>query len=223
MTTWTLPEPLDFQWKMKPPESARTNFHLLPNDSFELTIEHDPIKGVTPKMLDWWFRNIGGDMVYQGKTYSRYRVWHPIDHIHWALAAPAPDGSVGQGSEFHIVEAFNANMDWLIDSIEHVEKLDETGIRLVLRKLGTEVFRLEHWFEPHPEGTLYRSRMQVGAENTFGMLIFQPLVRPFIFTEEMGYAWLKHNIEEVGNFEFFLPELYEREVLSAPAPVAAQG
>jgi len=214
MTKWTLQEPRDFGWEMKPKESAKTSFNILPNDSFELNIEHDPIKNVTPQMLDWWFRNIGGEMEYQGKVYPRYLVWHPIDHIHWELAKPSPDGTAGEGSEFHIVEALGANMEWLIDSTEHVEKLNETGIRLVLRTMGHEVFRLEHWFDPHPEGTLYRSRMQVGVEDTFGSLIFQPLIRPFIFTEEMGYAWLKHNVEEVGNFEFFLPELYEREVLA---------
>jgi hypothetical protein len=27
----------------------------------------------------------------------------------------------------------------------------------------------------------------------------------------MGEAWLKHGIEEMANFENFLPQLYERE------------
>lgn len=29
-------------------------------------------------------------------------------------------------------------------------------------------------------------------------------------SEDMGRAWLKHNVEEVGNFERFLPALYDR-------------
>jgi len=32
-----------------------------------------------------------------------------------------------------------------------------------------------------------------------------------IFSDLMGPAWLRHNVEEVGNFERFLPELYARE------------
>jgi hypothetical protein len=34
------------------------------------------------------------------------------------------------------------------------------------------------------------------------------LIRRRAFTEAMGRAWLKHNVEEVGNLEFFLPALY---------------
>jgi hypothetical protein len=34
------------------------------------------------------------------------------------------------------------------------------------------------------------------------------VVKKHIFTPAMGQAWFKHNVEEVGNFEFFLPGLY---------------
>jgi hypothetical protein len=31
------------------------------------------------------------------------------------------------------------------------------------------------------------------------------------FPDDKARAWLTHNVEEVGNFESFLPALYERE------------
>lgn len=34
---------------------------------------------------------------------------------------------------------------------------------------------------------------------------------PRAFPEQMGRAWLKHNVEEVGYFEHFLPSLYRNE------------
>ena len=40
---------------------------------------------------------------------------------------------------------------------------------------------------------------------------FARLLGPFLFPDGKGQAWLKHNIEEMGNLENFLPELYERE------------
>lgn len=206
---WKLPPPREFGWKLKPLESARTSFDISPENVFHLRIEHDRIRGVTPKMLYWWFQNIGGDMTYQGRVYPRYLVWHPYDHIHWALARNTrPDGSIGVGSYFRIVEAFNADLNMLIDSVEQVVKLDETGIRLVRRIGGTEVFSLEHWFEADGADCRYRSHMVVGAESWFGRAFFNPLIRPRIFTQAMGAAWLKHNIEEVGAFENFLPEFY---------------
>lgn len=195
---------------MKPVDSAETEArwergHMI------LTIEHELVRGVTPAMLEWWFRNIGGEMQVDGRTYSRYRVWHPRDHIDWQLVGGDPR-HVGVGSRFRIVEAFDRNPSWLVDSIELVTRLDETGIRLERHILGSEVFSLEHWFAPAPGGTRYRSRMELGADTAFGRLLFNRLVRPMIFSDLMGPAWLKHNVEEVGNFERFLPDLYAAAV-----------
>lgn len=202
-----------YSWAMKPLNSARTTFNTLPYGSFELLIEHDLIRNVTPDMLLWWFQHIGGTMEHEGKTYPRYLIWHPIDHIHWELTKPAPGGGAGVGAHFRIVEAFGGNMDYLVDSTEEVIKLDRDGITLVVRILGKEVYRLAHQFIPVEGGTLYRSRMQVGRESLLGKWLINPLMHRFVFTKEMGRAWLKHNVEEVGNFEFFLPDLYYRQQL----------
>jgi hypothetical protein len=209
---WSLPPERDFGWKMKPFDSAKTNFIIEDNGAFRLTIEHSPISGVTRQMLLWWFQNIGGEMTYKGKTYPRYLVWHPKDHIHWSLENKT--ATVGTGSYFRIVEAFDRNMKFLVDSTELVEKLDETGIRLVKRIGTTEIFSLQHDFIQEGNNTIYKSKMVVGSTKTPFSNIFNSCVRPMFFSKEMANAWLKHNIEEVGNFEFFLPELYEQEVIT---------
>jgi len=195
---------------LKPVTSARTSQSVLPNGQLLLTIDHDPIRGVSPAMLQWWFENLGKTMVHQGVTYPRYLLWHPRDHIHWELAAPAPDGGSGQGARFRIVEAFGANPDFYVDSTEEVEKLDQEGIALVRRELGMEVFRLEHRFGATPEGASYRSRMVVGAAAGGLGRVFNAVVRPRLFSDAMGTAWLTHNVEEVGMLEHMLPGLYER-------------
>ena len=211
-----LPPKRQIDWVKKPLDSARTRFNTLPYGSYELQIEHDIIRGVTPDMLNWWFHNIGGTMNVNGIEYPRYLVWHPIDHIHWELAKEAPGGGVGVGASFRIVEALGGNMNHLIDSVEEVIKLDREGITLIRRIAGLEVFRLAHRFIAVEEGTLYLSRMQVGAENGVGKWLLNPLMHRFLFTREMGWAWLKHNIEEVGNFESFLPELYAAHRFAFP-------
>jgi hypothetical protein len=200
-----IPPPLDLDWPMKPVESADAEArwergHMI------LTIEHDLVRGVTPDMLDWWFRHIDGEMAIEGRSYQRYRVWHPLDHIDWQLVQGDPR-RVGVGARFRIVEAFDRNPSWLVDSIETVTKLDATGIRLERRVLGDEVFSLEHWFATADGGTRYRSRMELGADTAFGRILFNRIIRPMIFSDLMGPAWIKHNIEEVGTFEHFLPEL----------------
>lgn len=52
--------------------------------------------------------------------------------------------------------------------------------------LGSEVFSLEHWFEPADGGTRYRSRMELGADTAFGRLLFNRLIRPMVFGDLMG-------------------------------------
>jgi hypothetical protein len=205
----SLPPPLDIEWPMKAWQDADLELryeraHMI------MTIEHELVRGVTPEMLDWWFRHIDGEMVVSGRTYPRYRVWHPLDHIDWQLVVGDPQ-SVGIGAKFRIIEAFGRNPAWLVDSVETVTRLDETGIRLERHMLGSEIFSLEHWFEPADGGTRYRSRMELGADTAFGRLLFNRIIRPMVFGDLMGPAWLKHNVEEVGNFEHFLPELFARE------------
>lgn len=208
---WTLPADKDFGWKMKPLKSAKTNFTIDNDGVFRLTIEHEKVCGVTPKMLFWWFQNIGGEMIYEGKIYPKYLVWHPKDHIHWSLANKSINKKIGTGSYFRIVEALDRNMDFLIDSTEFVEKLDETGIKLIKRIGTTEVFSLQHDFIQDGNNTIYKSKMIVGTNKKKLGKIFNSYIRPLFFTKAMGTAWLKHNIEEVGNFEFFLEELYDNE------------
>ena len=206
-----LPKSRNFGWKMKSAETAITAIRILKYGSFEATIEHDVVKGCSPKMIEWWFKNIGGTMAYQGKEHNRYLVWHPTDHILWELAKKSAGGKAEVGAKFRIVEAFNGNLDWKIDTTEEVTKLDDSGIRLSNKFLSLEVSCLEHWFIEDPLGTKYMSRLQVGSETPIGKYLINPLVHKYIMTLEMTRAWLTHNIEEVGNFEYFLPELYARE------------
>lgn len=193
---------------MKAVASARTSQALLPGGQLELTIQHDTIRGVTPAMLRWWFENLGNDMTLGGQTYPRYLLWHPRDHIHWELARPGPEGGTGQGAHFRIIEAFAANPAYYVDSTEYVEKLDEEGISLVKRIVGVEIFRLEHRFGAAPRGASYRSRMVVGAPPGAFSWPFNHLIRPSVFSDAMGTAWLTHNVEEVSMFEHLLPSLF---------------
>jgi hypothetical protein len=193
---------------LKPLASARTTQARLPNGQLVMTIEHETLRGVAPPMLRWWFETLGSTMRVGEQVYPRYLLWHPFDHIHWELAARAPGGGSGQGARFRIVEAFGADMSQYVDSTETVERLDDTGIALVHRVFGTEVFRLEHQFGEAAGGASYRSRMVVGAAGGLLGSAFNRWVRPRLFSDRMGTAWLRHNIEEVGLLEHLLPPLH---------------
>lgn len=193
---------------LKPLSSARTTFTRLGDGRLVLTIDHDVIRGVTPPMLRWWFEHLGETMEHAGHTWPRYLLWHPRDHIHWELVRRSPAGGTGQGAYFRIVEAFDANSAFYVDSTEYVEKLDDEGISLVRRIAGAEIFRLEHRFRAVEGGSEYRSRMTLGMAGPLVGRAFNRWVRPHVLSDAAARAWLRHNVEEVGLLEHILPAVY---------------
>lgn len=192
-------------YPLRPVETATVRYTAAPHHRRRVTIDHRPLADVTPGMLLDWFTHLGGTMSYGGVVIDRYLAWHPIDHIRWELARPAPGGGAAEGARFRIVEAFGGRQEFKVDVVDRVEKLDETGIRLVQRLAGVPIFRLEHTWSAGSDGVHYVSVMDVGARSHLLAPINRLLSRRF--PDEMLRAWVKHNIEEVGQLEYLLPGL----------------
>jgi len=204
------PEPLDIRWVCKPEDSARSGIEILPDGRLRCWIEHEVLHGITPRMLVWWFKHLEGEMVHDGRRLNRYRVWHPRDHIAIEYSKRNADGSIGVGCVIHLTEMLGANPAYLIDVHTEITKLDEEGFEHRPNFHGLQLVRMDYEFRETAEGTLYRNSLTVGATGIVGKLI-NGVIQKFLFDEARGRAWIKHNIEEVGNFESFLPELYARE------------
>jgi hypothetical protein len=190
-------------------DTATVRYADLPHHRRRITIDHRPLPGLTPVMLLNWFTHVGESMLYGGEVIDRYLAWHPIDHIRWELARPAPGGGAAEGARFRMVEAFGGRPEFKIDEIARVDKLDETGIRLVKRVAGIPVFQLEHTWSAGIDGAHYVTVMDLGARSP----ILSPVNRLVRrrFPEAKIRAWVKHNIEEVGQLEFLLPQLQSGE------------
>jgi hypothetical protein len=210
-----LPPPRRLPWPLKPLDSAQTSLDYDACGRMVMRIRHDLLRGITPAMIDWWFRNIGGDMDVDGVPMNRYLVWHPFDHIHWELASPGPDGGASAGCQFRIVEAFGRNDDFRIDVTETVTRLDATGLTLAGHRAGVEVTRLNHDFIGTDGGTLYVSMLRIGIGVPGLCKVVNPLIHRAVFPEAKGRAWLKHNVEEVGLLEHMLPGLWPGDTAAA--------
>lgn len=186
-------------------ETASVRYNELPNRRRRITIDHGPLVGVTPAMLLDWFTGLDGTITYGGAVIDRYLAWHPVDHIHWALARQAPGGGAAEGARFRMVEAFGGRPEFTIDEVARVEKLDETGIRLVKRVAGVIVFQLEHTWSAGAGGAHYVTVMDLGARSPFMSLVNAFVLRHF--KPAKSRAWVQHNIEEVGQLEHLLPLL----------------
>lgn len=201
------PIPLDVSWVCKPVSSAQSGIDVLADGRLHCWIEHEPLRGVTPPMLVWWFQHLEGEMDYHGGRYTRYRVWHPRDHLAVEYSRRNPDGSIGVGSFIHLTEMLGANPRYLIDVHTEITKLDLEGFAHRPRFHGLRLARMDYTFAPLEQGTLYRNSLTIGGAGRAWWPVNR-LIRASIFDERRGWAWIQHNIEEVGNFEAFLPELY---------------
>jgi len=193
---------------MKTLSSADTRSALLDDGRLQLSIRHDVIHGVTPEMLVWWFGHMDGDMAVEGVRYPRYRVWHPRDHVgHRYVRRSA---CVGPGAVFEIHEVLGRNPAYRVHTLTDVTQLDLAGFAHCPRTHGLRLARMDYTWKRVAGGTLYENSLTIGRPGEGAITrAFNVLVRSMVFGEQHGRAWLLHNVEEVGNFEFFLPGLYD--------------
>ncbi len=207
-TRLPLPPQRSLPWPLKSLESAQTSLSYDEFGRMVMRIQHDILKGISPEMVAWWFGNIGGDMEVNGSRLNKYLVWHPNDHIAWELARPGKDGGASAGAQFRIVEAFGGNPAYYVDVIDTVTRLDATGFTASTYRMGVEIAHLNHDFVSAEGGVQYLSTLTIGSTMPVIAKVFNAVVHRALFREEMGRAWLKHNIEEVGLLEHIIPRLY---------------
>jgi hypothetical protein len=212
---------------MKAASTAHTSLSSLPDGRVRFRIEHDLIRGVTPEMLMWFYENFPtAEVEVGGVVYPLYRIWHPSDHISAEVISAAPSGRPGlsEGAKVHIREFVG---DAVLDIIGTVDRRDAGGTRL-LRFLGPLEFgRLEHDFQATDEGVRVISTGTLGSTAPVLGSLLNFASRRFASEERMK-PMFRHMIEEFGNFEFFLRDLWlqrDGTILRLPArsPAAQQG
>lgn len=204
-----LPQIREFGWKLKPLETAHTEVNTLPTGQTELIIKHDVIRGITVEMLWWWFECFANlKVTIQGNEYPAYHLWHPYDHI--AVHADSHDQALRQGDHLMINECFQRNRDYYMKENAFVYYLQKDGIGLRGTKFGKTLMQLNHGFKQVSDGVQYDSRMVLGVDTGMLRLIANNVIIPRLFGQQKAKAWLRHNVEEVGCFENFLAQLYEK-------------
>ncbi len=204
-----LPAERQFGWTLKPVITGGTQMIKLDNGQVVLIIEHEVIKGVTRDMLVWWFQHFTSITVqFQGKKYPAYHLWHTRDHIE--VSSTSKDGINKVGDTLHIRECFQRNPEYCLKVKGKIWYFKKDGFGLRSYKGGLKVMELLHRFTDTPDGVQYDSKMVFGLEKGLLRSLVNNVLIPKRFGEDKMTAWFQHNIEEVGCFENFLPQLYER-------------
>ncbi len=209
----------DYEFKMRDVSSARTHFGRRVDGRLEARIAHSPLRGVRSEMLVWWFENFpdGPEAIEEDLSTRKtarvgdrdvplYWLWHPIDHFMVQITRSAPMGAPG------LSEGARATLkETLVETVElHalIDGMSRDGVHLTLKRGPFRVGDLRHTFVDTAEGLEYRSRLIAGSTLPIIGGILNFFVNRFLFTPAVMERWLQHNVEEVGNFEVFLPALY---------------
>jgi len=114
------------------------------------------------------------------------------------------------GTRVQIREAFQRDPQKLLDVTVTVERVDTNAAIIGDRILGLSALRLVNKFQPVPNGTSYTTELTIGDAGPIGHLGFTYLMGR-ILPGAQADAWIRHHIEEIGNLENFLPELWSSE------------
>jgi hypothetical protein len=181
---------------------------------------------VTPAMIDWWFG-------WHGDSAPRYKLWHPLAHVHAQWEHPPRAGSVGRaryvGSTSQVDEFLGSAM---IRGAIQFRRPEELGVvdaavaagveatavcaRVGLVDAPIDMGYLIHHMAAVPGGSVMRSRFWIGppyiAARKAALRPVMPIARRLVsLTELDARALLVHCAQEMNHLATFLPDLYEQE------------
>jgi hypothetical protein len=201
-----IPEPLTLPWDLKENLTAKSGVDELRDGRTKYWVD-EILTGITPNMFVWWFSGgILGDMEIDGRRVSRYRVWHPYDHVEARLLQNRPF-EASEGAIAELEEYFGRNPEYYTNPAVRIDQINDEAITTTWFENGVAIGQLDHELEAVPGGTRLGHVMYVPGESS----TVAKLLAPRVWPRAMGEAWLKHGIEEMANFENFLPQVYERE------------
>lgn len=196
-------------WSYPDVSEARYETKITEDGKLWIELHHPFLKGVTPEMISWWYRNLAsGKAVIEGKEYTFYHLFHLSEHGKTKVIKPATDGSEGMG-----VGAVVYRQEWfgpyLSKGQGRVESFDNSGY-VVTPIMGPLNFgRMEHIFVAKDGGTEYTVKTLLGSDAPIIGGILSYYIRTKQFPPEMVKEWIRHQVEEVGSLAHFLPKLYQ--------------
>ena len=197
------------------------------NNSNQVLVKCSTVmKGVTPKMVDWWF-------AWHMSKSERYKLWHPRDHISAELkedrSSFKSDKEKYIGVDSYVKEYIGKELNELCISFSEPASFgfidlnvnEETAICAHVRDLkrGLSVASINHDVVQKEEGfSLMHSTFWLGMNTKFIKplldLVLKPianlkLLRKFLISDQLAKNLMLHCYEEMHHLSGFLPSLYK--------------
>ena len=203
---------------------AIENGYALNADGAIVVAARTDLRDVTPAMIDWWFG-------WHSDSPERYKLWHPLAHVHAAWQSPPAPGSHGRAryvGATSIVDEYigsallrasirflpPASLGFADPSLDDVEQATIVCARTGLADVPVNVGYLVHHVRRTAGGSEMRSRFWIGGpyaagRNTaLGTVLARAAGLFMPPTEADARALLVHCAEEMQHLARFLPALY---------------
>lgn len=212
------------------------NGYALAGDGGIRVVVRTDMPGVTPDMVDWWFG-------WHGDDAAKYKLWHPLAHVHAAWKSPQPPGARGRaaylGNTSFVDEYIGSRL--LTGAIQFVEPRalglteptlnDPAQAMAVCARTGlaaqpVDVGYLVHHVRAVPGGSEMRSRFWLGGRDIAGRSPLgaaqAALARRFLkIGEGDARALLIHCAQEMQHLASFLPAMFREYADGADQAPAA--
>src|SRR5262249_11231168 len=135
-------------------------------------------------------------------------LWHPFDHVavRWTKRVVGPDGHLAGGSVVHIREILDGRID--VNASAVVTRFDLEAFNFDLLEGGLVVGSLDHAYSPAEGGSRFHTELRIGVQWPLIGPVVTALARRLRFPRDAIETWIRHNIEESGETEKFVPQLY---------------
>jgi len=197
---------------MKSFDSAESVFEHMPGGGARASIKHEVMNGMTIDQLIWWFHNFDQRTTFNGVDFTGgeidcYKLWHPHDHIKvsWEKRLLNHEGHILPGSVIHIRESFGG---FSINDRSRITQFDRDAFNFEMGILGLKIGHLLHLYEEVDFGVKYYTELEIKCRAPIVGRFITWIACRFFATEPMMRAWMVHNVEEVGESEKFIPQLY---------------
>jgi len=181
---------------------------------------------VTPAMIDWWFG-------WHSDSPERYKLWHPLAHVHAQWQSVPPSGTSGRARYVgytSIVDEFLGSS--MIRGAIQFKRPEELGLldaavvdgtnatavcaRVGLADLPIDIGYLVHHVSTIEGGSIMRSRFWLGkpymaARKSPAQAVVPVAKRLIELSENDARALLVHCSQEMTHLASFLPAIYEQE------------
>lgn len=202
-------------WTMRTVDSAGIRITHINEYQVRATIEHKTLARITPDMMCWWFNNVEGKCEYEGVSYSRFQLWHPIDHLDCKISVHPKKTGRSSNTKIRMVETVKnpdySSLRYSLKRVVYMSQVNNQELNLIIMEFPGIETEIRHSFHSVPGGCRCITTIEVRMSSRLGKLYLQKVQRKSVQHLLINKLNLAHCVEEIGNLEFFLPGLYWAE------------